>query len=231
MTRFLTGLAVLAVAVIAAVVSFSHVESLALAHGQPLADSRLLPLSLDGLLVVSSLVLLAEARAHRGAPGLARAGLVLGVVATVAANIAFGARFGVIGAIVSGWPAVSFVVSTETLLSWVRRAGVSPTREAEQGTVADGVPGDATVIETAGTVSPARVDTVHTVADLPVLSMVPSSAIEAAEASLRATIAAGNPLSANQLQERFSLTRAQATKVRSAVLAEANGHDLGGTDV
>ena len=53
---------------------------------------------------------------------------------------------------------------------------------------------------------------------------VPSDLIEAAKVSLRATLAAGNPLSANQLQERFSLTRAQATKVRQAVLAESNGH-------
>lgn len=56
---------------------------------------------------------------------------------------------------------------------------------------------------------------------------VPSDVAEAARASLRATVAAGNPLSANQLQERFSLTRAQATKLRAAVLAEANGHAAG----
>lgn len=59
----------------------------------------------------------------------------------------------------------------------------------------------------------------------PVLSTVPSSVLEAAKASLRATIAAGNPWSVNQLSEQFSLTRAQATKVRTAVLAESNGHD------
>lgn len=56
---------------------------------------------------------------------------------------------------------------------------------------------------------------------------VPSSVTEAAKASLRATIAAGNPWSVNQLQERFSLTRAQAAKLRTAVLAEANGHPPG----
>jgi Protein of unknown function (DUF2637) len=52
------------------------------------------------------------------------------------------------------------------------------------------------------------------------LVAVPPDAVGAAEVSLRATHAAGNPLSANQLQERFSLTRAQATKLRTAVLAE-----------
>jgi hypothetical protein len=54
---------------------------------------------------------------------------------------------------------------------------------------------------------------------------VPSDVVAAAEASLRATVAAGNPLSVNQLAERFLLTRAQATKVRTAVLAESNGHN------
>jgi hypothetical protein len=53
---------------------------------------------------------------------------------------------------------------------------------------------------------------------------VPSDVTEAAIASMRATLAAGNPWSVNQIQGQFSLTRAQATKVRSAVLAEANGH-------
>lgn len=58
----------------------------------------------------------------------------------------------------------------------------------------------------------------------PVPVPVPADVVEAAKASLRATIAAGNPLSQNQLAERFGLTRAQATKVRQAVTAEANGH-------
>jgi hypothetical protein len=52
-----------------------------------------------------------------------------------------------------------------------------------------------------------------------VLDRVPSSVLEAAEASMRATIAAGNPLSQNQLASRFSLTRGQATAIRDAVIA------------
>jgi hypothetical protein len=60
---------------------------------------------------------------------------------------------------------------------------------------------------------------------------VPSTAETAAEASLRTLLAAGNPWSVNQLAERFSLTRAQATKLRGRVLAEANGHaPEGGSD-
>ena len=104
LARVLTGLAVLMVAVIAAVVSFTHIETLALGHGQPLVDARLMPVSVDGLLVMSSLVLLAAARARQRAPSLARAGVVVGVVTMVLANVTFCARFGVIGAVISGWP-------------------------------------------------------------------------------------------------------------------------------
>jgi hypothetical protein len=60
-------------------------------------------------------------------------------------------------------------------------------------------------------------------AQRPAPDTVPADVIEAAKASLRATIAAGNPLSQNQLAERFGLSRAQATKVRQDVLPEANG--------
>ena len=59
----------------------------------------------------------------------------------------------------------------------------------------------------------------------------PGDAESAAEASLRATLAAGNPWSLNQLQAQFSLTRAQATKVRTRVLAGANGHQPGAPPV
>jgi hypothetical protein len=56
------------------------------------------------------------------------------------------------------------------------------------------------------------------------LSPLASAAEAAAEASLRATLAAGNPWSANQLVTNFRLTRAEATKLRVRVLAGANGH-------
>lgn len=51
-----------------------------------------------------------------------------------------------------------------------------------------------------------------------------SDAETAAIASLRATLAAGNPWSQNQLQDRFGLSRAQATKIRQLVNANGNGH-------
>ena len=55
-------------------------------------------------------------------------------------------------------------------------------------------------------------------------ALVPGDAEDAAIASLRATLAAGNPWSGRQLEARFGLTRAQATRVRDLVIAESNGH-------
>jgi hypothetical protein len=58
-------------------------------------------------------------------------------------------------------------------------------------------------------------------------SLVPADAERAAETAMRATFAAGNPFTLNQLSSRFKLTRPEATRVRDRVLAEANGHRPG----
>jgi hypothetical protein len=57
-----------------------------------------------------------------------------------------------------------------------------------------------------------------------VSSPLPSDTETAAAAALRATLAAGNPLSLNQLQSSFRLTRKEATEVRGLVPSEVNGH-------
>jgi Protein of unknown function (DUF2637) len=54
---------------------------------------------------------------------------------------------------------------------------------------------------------------------------VPTDAENAALLALRATLAAGNPLSGRQLETRFGLTRAEATRVRQSVISEANGQE------
>lgn len=122
--RAAAALVVVAVAGFAAVVSFSHIYDLGHAHGQFGTADRLLPLSVDGLILAASLVLLHEARNRRPAPPLARFALWLGIGATLAANGAYGARFGVEGVVVSTWPAVAFIVAVEMLMGLVRRARI-----------------------------------------------------------------------------------------------------------
>jgi hypothetical protein len=104
--RAATAAVVCAVAAFAAVVSYSHIYDLGHAHGQDGTAARLLPLSVDGLILAASLVLLHEARNGRGAPALARLMLWLG---TVGANIAYGAGLGLLGALISARPAVAFI--------------------------------------------------------------------------------------------------------------------------
>jgi len=55
-------------------------------------------------------------------------------------------------------------------------------------------------------------------------AQVAHDAEQAAQDALRATVAAGNPLSGRQLAEQFGLNRAQVASVRGAVLADTNGH-------
>jgi hypothetical protein len=58
----------------------------------------------------------------------------------------------------------------------------------------------------------------------PALTQVALDPEQAAQNALRATTAAGNPLSGRQLADRFGLNRAQVASVRSVILAETNGH-------
>ena len=122
--RVATSAVVSAVAAFAAVVSYSHIYDLARQHGEAGTAGRLLPLSVDGLILAASLVALHEARAGRSVPGLARVALALGIAATVAANVAYGLGYGWIGALISAWPAIGFIFSAELLMTLVRRARV-----------------------------------------------------------------------------------------------------------
>jgi len=124
--RVLTATAVLLVAAIAAVVSFVHIEHLAVTHGQTQLAAWLLPVSVDGTVAAASLSMLWAARTGMGTPWLARVMLVLGVTATLAANVAYGASFGLAGELLSGWPAVALVGSVEMVLSTIRRTRPVP---------------------------------------------------------------------------------------------------------
>lgn len=145
--RLLTAAVVFTVAAFAAVVSYSHIYDLGRLHGQSGTAARLLPLSVDGLILAASLVLLHEARNGRSAPALARCMLALGVAATVAANVGFGVGFGPVGAVVSAWPAVAFIGAAEMALGMIRRArsGAAPVTALRSASALNGkAPGERT---------------------------------------------------------------------------------------
>jgi len=57
---------------------------------------------------------------------------------------------------------------------------------------------------------------------------VPASAREAAKLAYASSVRGGNPLSGRALERQFGVSRAEAAKVRQAVLAGANGHAAAG---
>src|SRR6266700_1416264 len=118
--------AVLMVAAIAAAVSFVHIYDLAAAHGQDRLAAMLTPLSIDGTILAASMAMLRAARSGLPVPWLDRLMLAVAVLATVAANVTFGAAFGVIGALISGWPALAFTGCAEMAITMVRRARPEP---------------------------------------------------------------------------------------------------------
>jgi Protein of unknown function (DUF2637) len=124
--RWSTALAVLGVAADAAVVSYDHASALVRAHGESGWTGRLIPLTVDGLIYASSMVLLDSARRGVRVPALARWLLGMGIVATLAANVAHGLGRGLIGAVVAAWPAVALVGSYELLMVIIRGARVPP---------------------------------------------------------------------------------------------------------
>lgn len=180
------------VAAIAAVVSYSHIYDLGRAHGGSGTAARLLPLSVDMLILAGELMLLHEADAKGKRFVLGWVLVWSGILATLAANVTYGAQFGVLGALIWGWPAYSFILAAGGMVAIVKRGA------ARQQAMGAG-PGA-------------------------FRALIPGDAENAAIASLRATLAAGNPWSGRQLETRFGLTRAQATRVRELVLAESNGH-------
>lgn len=108
------GVPVAAVAVVAGIVSFSHIEALALAQHQTIAQARLLPLAVDGLIAAGSVILLAGY-------WLGWLGVVAGVAATLFANIESGLPFGPLSATVAAWPAIAFSVASFILERWLKR--------------------------------------------------------------------------------------------------------------
>src|ERR1700691_1921583 len=136
--RWSTALAVLGVAAIAAVVSYEHASDLVRAHGEAGWTARLIPLTVDGLIYASSMVMLDSARRKIPVPALARWLLGLGIAATLAANVAHGLGHGPTGAAVAAWPAL---VGSYELLMVIIRSGQVPARTVARSE-RSGAPGD-----------------------------------------------------------------------------------------
>lgn len=118
--RITTALAVAAVAAVAAVISYRHAYELVTTHGETGLTARLLPFTVDGLILAASMLILDGSRRHHRVPPLARWCLGAGIAATIGANLAHGLGHGPIGALVSAWPALALAGSFELLMTLIR---------------------------------------------------------------------------------------------------------------
>ena len=114
--------------------SYWHAYAVVCAHGETGVTARLEPATIDGLVYASSMVNLYAARHRLPVPALARWLLALGIVATLAANMAQGWSHGPVGAVIAAWPAVSLVGSYE-LLVWIIRTAAAG--DLDRGPAAD----------------------------------------------------------------------------------------------
>jgi Protein of unknown function (DUF2637) len=232
--RLSTVAAVLAVAGIAAYVSYWHAYAVVRAHGETGITARLEPVTIDGLVWASSMVVLYAARHRVPVPSLARWLLALGIAATLTANMAQGWSHGPVGAVVAAWPAVSLVGSYELLVWLIRTSKVADRgpsaahlrtgaacRAARRLVPASAVDGERPGGTQRDTSDPACWPAGRDVG-IPAGGQRDDEALEAralndaAVAAYRLSVQAGNPLSERRLAQMFGRTSRRWARARIA---------------
>lgn len=119
-----------AVAAVAAYASYQHQRGFALAGGADLTTARLWPLSVDGLLVLSTAGLLRDnRRTSLRARYALRAAFAAGIIVSLAANIATAPSMTWAPVLVAGWPPVALLLAVELLGHRRRDTGDQAERE------------------------------------------------------------------------------------------------------
>ena len=112
--RSLTAVTVAGLAGLAGAISYSHMRALAEVHGQAGWHAHAFPLSVDGVEIVASLVLLADRRTGRRSGWLPWTALAIGTAASLAANVAT-AGPAPISRVIAGWPAIALLIAVKLL--------------------------------------------------------------------------------------------------------------------
>lgn len=172
------------------------------AHGESGTGGPAVPLTVDGLIYASSMVLLHSARRGLPVPGLARWLLGVGIAATLAANVAHdGWAHGPVGAAVTAWPAIALWLGSYELLMWLVRAQAAGPADQQDGleqvrTKPASTEPEPAVHRGSGTVPGPDLDP-------------DQAAIQAYQASTES----GAPLSERKLAEQFGRTHRWARKI------------------
>ncbi|WP_433475060.1 DUF2637 domain-containing protein [Spirillospora sp. CA-142024] len=121
---------VIVLAGIAAVISYKHMYQLVLRYGETSWTAMLLPVSVDGMIVVASMSLLVDSRQGRRSGMLPWTLLVLGSAASLAANIAV-AEPSVVGRLIAAWPSCALIGAYELLMRQIRRTAAENPAERD----------------------------------------------------------------------------------------------------
>jgi hypothetical protein len=217
--RASTAVVVLAVAGVAAYISYRHAYAVVREYGESGVTALLEPATIDGLVYASSMVMLYAARHRLPVPPLARWMLALGIAASLAVNVAQGWSHGMVGAVVAAWPAVALIGSYE-LLAWMIRTAAAHQAdhvpEADQRVPPADQPDQPDQARQSGRGEPDRAD--HAGGpQMPEGVWDAAGRINvAAVAAYRASVLAGKPLSERRLAETFGTTSRRWARNRMA---------------
>jgi hypothetical protein len=114
------GLTTLALMGIAGAISYQHLLTLALEHGQHGWLGHAFPLSVDGVEIVASLRLLADQRIRVPSGWWSWAALIAGTGFSIFANVAT-AGPGLLDRVIAGWPAAAFLAAVKLLSGMLNR--------------------------------------------------------------------------------------------------------------
>lgn len=136
--RWASTISVIVLAGIAAVISYKHMYQLVLRYGETSWTAALLPVSVDGMIVVASMSLLVDSRQGRRSGLLPWTLLVLGSAASLAANVAV-AEPSLVGRLIAAWPSCALIGSYELLMRQIRHTAVkkSESDNADPGVTLD----------------------------------------------------------------------------------------------
>lgn len=217
--RHTTTAAVAAVGLIAAVVSYSHMQQLGYHHGESWR-SYLIPVSIDGLMAAASMVLLTRRRSGLPASPLAWVALALGGIASLSANMA-DAQPNATAILYAGWAPLGFLLAFELLLQQ-RRAEEAKTTQDGAGSAVPIQPAEPALPIVAPVVvaTPEPVVAVRPEAPKPAVRRATKPAAATAEERrnwVRQELAAGRTPTGADVDKRFGPPRSGARIVKEVV--------------
>jgi hypothetical protein len=114
-----------AVGAVAAVVSYGHIVNLFLTWHAPLYDARLMPVAIDGLIIIGA------GAARGGQKRLGWSAIGPGLAASLYANVMNGLPYGYGAAMGSGWATVALFLATNVMERWKAAPPVTPRRDSD----------------------------------------------------------------------------------------------------